>query len=122
MELVIGKEANLGDEDSCLADWAWHHLQKGKPMADALDEAIKETRYLEEIFIVFKLGIFCTSTFPSSRPTMKEVLQVLIQCTNSSPTSEEKKRETEHDVLPLLKNSGSERIEENGDVGLASLI
>lgn len=122
LELVTGKEANLGDEDSCLADWAWRHLQKGKPMADALDEDIKETRYLQEIFIVFKLGIFCTSTFPSSRPTMKEVLQVLIQCNNSSPTSGEKKSETEHDVLPLLKNSRRERIEENNDVGFTSLI
>lgn len=122
LELVTGKEANLGDEDSCLADWAWRHLQKGKPMADALDEDIKETRYLEEIFIVFKLGIFCTSTFPSSRPTMKEVLQILIQCNNSAPTSGEKKSETEQDVLPLLKNSRSERIEENDDVGLTSLI
>ncbi|CAN4094427.1 unnamed protein product [Withania somnifera] len=122
LELVTGKEANLGDEDSCLADWAWRHLQKGKPMVDALDEDIKETRYLEEIYIVFKLGIFCTSTFPSSRPTMKEVLQVLIQCNNSSPTSVEKKSETEHDVLPLLKNTRRESIEENNDVGFTSLI
>ncbi|XP_055802182.1 receptor-like protein kinase 5 [Solanum dulcamara] len=119
LELVTGKEANLGDEDSCLADWAWRHLQKGKPMSDALDEDIKETQYLNEIFIVFKLGIFCTSTVPSSRPTMKEVLQILIQCNDSSPTFGEKKAETEHDVLPLLKNSKSERIEEYDDVGLA---
>ncbi|PHU08131.1 hypothetical protein BC332_24620 [Capsicum chinense] len=123
LELVTGKEANLGDEDSCLADWAWRHIQKGKPMADALDEDIKETRYREEIFIVFKLGIFCTSTFPSSRPTMKEVLQILIQCSsNSSPTSGEKKNETEHDVSPLLKNSRREKIEENDGVGFTSLI
>lgn len=122
LELVTGKEANLGDEDSCLADWAWRHLQKGKPMVDALDEDIKETRYMDEIYIVFKLGIFCTSTVPSSRPTMKEVLQILIQCNNSSPTSGEKKTDTEHDVLPLLKNSRSEKIEENDDVGLTSLI
>ncbi|KAM3383194.1 receptor-like protein kinase 5 [Capsicum galapagoense] len=123
LELVTGKEANLGDEDSCLADWAWRHIQKGKPMADALDEDIKETRYWEEIFIVFKLGIFCTSTFPSSRPTMKEVLQILIQCSsNSSPTSGEKKNETEHDVSPLLKNSRREKIEENDGVGFTSLI
>ncbi|CAN4096305.1 unnamed protein product [Withania somnifera] len=122
LELVTGKEANLGDEDSCLADWAWRHLQKGKSMADALDEDIKENRYLEEIFVVFKLGIFCTSTFPSSRPTMKEVLQVLIQCNNSSPTTGERKSETDQDVLPLLKNSRRERIEENDGVGFTSLI
>ncbi|KAK4344288.1 hypothetical protein RND71_037382 [Anisodus tanguticus] len=122
LELVTGKEANLGDEDSCLADWAWRHIQKGHPMADALDKDIKETRYLDEICTVFKLGIFCTSTFPSSRPTMKEVLQILIQCNSSSPTSGEKKNETEHDVLPLLKNSRRERVEENDGKGFISLI
>ncbi|CAN4104390.1 unnamed protein product [Withania somnifera] len=108
LELVTGKEANLGDEDSCLAEWAWRHLQKGKPIADALDEDIKETRYFDETCTVFKLGIFCTSTFPSSRPTMKEVLQILIQF-------------NKHDVLPLLKKSRRERIEENNDTSFTSL-
>ncbi|XP_060209856.1 receptor-like protein kinase 5 [Lycium barbarum] len=122
LELVTGKEANLGDEDSCLADWAWRQIQKGHPIADLLDEDIKETRYFDEICTVLKLGIFCTSTLPSSRPTMKEVLQILIQCNNSSPTSGEKKSETEHDVLPLLMNSRSERIEENDGNGFISLI
>ncbi|XP_059276751.1 receptor-like protein kinase 5 [Lycium ferocissimum] len=122
LELVTGKEANLGDEDSCLADWAWRQIQKGHPMADLLDEDIKETRYFDEICTVFKLGIFCTSTFPASRPTMKEVLQILIQCNSTSPTSGEKKSETEHDVLPLLKNSRSERIEESDGNGFISLI
>ncbi|MCD7469444.1 hypothetical protein HAX54_008495 [Datura stramonium] len=112
LELVTGKEANLGDEDSCLADWAWRHLQKGKPIADALDEDIKETHYFDEICTVFKLGLFCTNTFPSSRPTMKEVMQILIQC-NSSPISSS----GEHDVLPLLNNSRRERIEENDHTG-----
>nr|XP_016490296.1 PREDICTED: receptor-like protein kinase 5 [Nicotiana tabacum] len=122
LELVTRKEANFGDEDSCLADWAWRQLQKGHPIVDTLDENIKESGYLDEICTVFKLGIFCTSTFPSSRPTMKEVLQILLQCNSSSPTSGEKKDETEHDVSPLLKNSRSERIAENDDVGFTSLI
>ncbi|XP_009759980.1 receptor-like protein kinase 5 [Nicotiana sylvestris] len=121
LELVTGKEANYGDEDSCLADWAWRRIQQGYPIVNVLDEAIKEPQYLDEMSNVFKLGIFCTSTFPSSRPTMKQVLQILFQCNNTLVYGE-KKNETERDASPLLKNSRRERIEDNDDVGFISLI
>ncbi|MCD9559472.1 hypothetical protein HAX54_017431 [Datura stramonium] len=100
LQIAIGAACN----------WAWRHLQKGKLIADALDEDIKETHYFDEICTVFKLGLF--NTFPSSRPTMKKLCKSWIQC-NSSPISSS----GEHDVLPLLNNSRRERIEENDHTG-----
>ncbi|KAJ6407095.1 hypothetical protein OIU84_010580 [Salix udensis] len=44
-------------------------MQEGKPIVDSLDE---------EISNVFKLGVSRTSTLPSARPDMEEVLQVLL--------------------------------------------
>ncbi|KAF8034228.1 hypothetical protein BT93_C0497 [Corymbia citriodora subsp. variegata] len=82
LELTTGREANDGDEDMCLADWAWRHMQDGKPISDALDEEIKDDSNVDKISSVFKLGIFCTATLPSTRPTMKEVLQVLLKCSD----------------------------------------
>lgn len=56
---------------------------------------------------VFKLGVMCTSTLPSSRPSMKEVLQVLLNCAEFFGYGE---RNIEHnnDVVPLLRNSKRE--------------
>ncbi|XP_059635922.1 receptor-like protein kinase 5 [Cornus florida] len=80
LELATGRRANDGDEDMGLVEWAWHQLQEGKSIEDALDEEIKKPCYLKEMSNVFKLGINCTCTLPSTRPTMKEVLQILLLC------------------------------------------
>jgi hypothetical protein len=107
LELVTGREANRGDEYTSLAEWAWQHVQQGYPMAEALDQEIIEPFYKEEMIAVFKLGIICTGTLPSTRPTMKEVLQILVRC---CPTEASKVKNvvSEVDSLPLLKNSKRE--------------
>ncbi|XP_030448566.1 receptor-like protein kinase 5 [Syzygium oleosum] len=109
LELTTGREANDGTEDMCLADWAWHHIQDGKPMSDAIDEGINNDLNLGGISNVFKLGIFCTATLPSMRPTMKEVLQVLLKCSNPLYDVEKKSRH-KFDVAPLLGNSKYEEM------------
>nr|XP_010911143.1 receptor protein-tyrosine kinase CEPR1 [Elaeis guineensis] len=80
LELTIGKKANDGEENRNLAEWAWRCLQKADKMIDAIDQDIKDPTNIEEIAMVFKLGVMCTSTLPSSRPTMKDVLQILLRC------------------------------------------
>ncbi|KAL8209843.1 hypothetical protein R6Q57_006575 [Mikania cordata] len=78
LELVTGKEANEGDEDLNLAEWAWKHYGEGDCVVGALDLEIKDLdTHLEEMSMVFKLGLICTSTLPSSRPSMKDVLEIL---------------------------------------------
>ncbi|XP_076925779.1 receptor-like protein kinase HSL1 [Bidens hawaiensis] len=89
LELVTGKEPHAGDGDMNLAQWTWKHFSEGKSMVEALDPEIKQANcYMEEISLVFKLGLICTSTLPSSRPSMKEVLEILKRCDN--PLSEER--------------------------------
>ncbi|XP_039164156.1 receptor-like protein kinase 5 [Eucalyptus grandis] len=107
LELTTGREANDEDEDMCLADWAWRHIQDGNLISDALDEEIKDDSNVDEISNVFKLGIFCTATLPSTRPTMKEVLQVLLKCSDPLYNVEKKSRH-KFDVVPLLENSKHE--------------
>lgn len=102
LELATGKEPNSGDENMNLAEWAWQHYSDEKPIPDALDEEIKKPCYLEEMTSLFKLGLICTSTLPSSRPTMKEVLQILRWNGPSSEAYETKKVGREFDVTPLL--------------------
>ncbi|KAK9131081.1 hypothetical protein Sjap_011568 [Stephania japonica] len=77
LELVTGREANYGDEHTCLAEWAWRHFQDGRPIVDALDEEVKVPSYIDEMSMVFKVGLICTGNKPEDRPSMKKVLQIL---------------------------------------------
>ncbi|KAK9077676.1 hypothetical protein SSX86_006013 [Deinandra increscens subsp. villosa] len=102
LELVTGKEANDGDGDSNLAEWSWKHYGEGDSVAGALDPEING--YMEEMSTVFKLGLICTSTLPSSRPSMKDVLEILRRCNPLDELPEEMKQgREEFDVAPLLK-------------------
>ncbi|KAK3210615.1 hypothetical protein Dsin_015321 [Dipteronia sinensis] len=119
LELTTGREANNGDEHTCLAKWAWRHIQENSPIVDVLDEEINEPCYLDEMSRVFKLGIICTSMKPSARPSMKMVLQMLL---NHPITTLKKNDESKYDATPLLKNSKRERRLEDDDPSLASLV
>ncbi|KAA8523175.1 hypothetical protein F0562_009598 [Nyssa sinensis] len=119
LELVTGREANYGDENSCLAEWAWRHIQEDNPIVDAFDAEIKEPCYFDEMSRVFGLGILCTGTLPSTRPTMKQVLQILHRC-NHSLGFEQRNGGSEYDAVPLLNNSKHRSILDYGNGSLAS--
>ncbi|KAJ8751175.1 hypothetical protein K2173_016356 [Erythroxylum novogranatense] len=100
LELVTGREPHFGDEHTCLAEWAWRHSSEGKSVANCFDEEIREPYNLEQMTALFKLGLICTSTLPSTRPSMKDVLQILRRF--SPEENGEKKKENELDVVPFL--------------------
>ncbi|KAL2321337.1 hypothetical protein Fmac_030306 [Flemingia macrophylla] len=107
LELTTGKEANHGDEYSSLAEWAWRHIQVETEVEDILDEDIKEACYIDEMCNIFKLGVRCTATLPTSRPSMKEVLKILL--TYSDPITNGEKNVGFYDAVPLLENSKWEK-------------
>ena len=80
---------------------AWSSIE------ELLNKEVIEPIHIDEMCKVFKLGVMCTSTLPSSRPSMKEVLQVLLNCAEFFGYGE---RNIEHnnDVVPLLRNSKRE--------------
>ncbi|KAK2631228.1 hypothetical protein EUGRSUZ_L03209 [Eucalyptus grandis] len=109
LELTTGREANDGDEGKCLADWAWRHIKDGNPISDVLDEEIKDDSYVDEMSNVFNLGIACTFSNPSERPTMKEVLQVLSKRSNP-PYDVGQTSPHNLDVIPFLANPEHEEM------------
>ncbi|CAL2274846.1 unnamed protein product [Prunus armeniaca] len=80
LELTTGREAK--DEHTNLVEWAWRHFEKRNPLADALDEDIREPRWLDEMCLVFSLAIRCTQRLPCDRPSMTEVVRILNRCGN----------------------------------------
>uniref|UniRef100_A0A0E0LCM3 non-specific serine/threonine protein kinase n=1 Tax=Oryza punctata TaxID=4537 RepID=A0A0E0LCM3_ORYPU len=79
LELTTGRCATGGGGGhENLAQWAWRRCQdESFRLIDVIDEDIRDPAYLHEVQLVFKLGLICTGKQPSSRPSMKEVLQVL---------------------------------------------
>ncbi|TVU51250.1 hypothetical protein EJB05_02661, partial [Eragrostis curvula] len=102
LELTTGKKANDGGEHGCLAQWAWHHYQAGASVCDATDKCIRYAGYPGEIETVFRLGIQCTGKSPSSRPTMKDVLQILLKCSKQTDQKTREERAVEHEAAPLF--------------------
>ncbi|XP_020581873.1 receptor-like protein kinase HSL1 [Phalaenopsis equestris] len=105
LELITGREASDGGEYGGLAEWARCHFQKGDKMMDAVDERIRDPVHLDELRIVFKLAIICTATMPSTRPTMKDVLQILLRCDRMGRSDETLGSERDYDVLLQSKTS-----------------
>ncbi|GLT57203.1 hypothetical protein SLA2020_301910 [Shorea laevis] len=103
LELVTGREANRGNENTSLAEWAWKRYSEERPLVELFDLEINDPCYLDEMTMVCKLGLACTSTAPSSRPSMKEVLHLLQRC-GPQEIFEVKKSGREVDVAPLLRS------------------
>ncbi|EES01457.1 receptor-like protein kinase HSL1 [Sorghum bicolor] len=102
LELTTGKEASAGGEHGGLAEWARHHYQSGGSIPDATDKSIRYAGYSEEIQVVFSLGVLCTADMPSSRPTMKDVLQILLKCSEQTCQKSKMENGQEYEAAPLL--------------------
>lgn len=103
LELTTGREANYGDENSCLSDWAWRKILEHASIEEVVDVEIRDPLWVEDIEVVFRLGVICTNASPTSRPTMKEVCQVLQRCDRSKENGVKgKERVRERDGAPLI--------------------
>ncbi|KAH6824924.1 hypothetical protein C2S53_017877 [Perilla frutescens var. hirtella] len=84
LELTTGREAVTYGDHMNLAERAHLHYRDINTVIDALDDEIKDSIYLDQIITVFRLGVICTATSPSNRPSMKDCLHILQNCRNSS--------------------------------------
>ncbi|CAD6268142.1 unnamed protein product [Miscanthus lutarioriparius] len=84
LELTTDKNANDGGDHGSLAEWAGHHSRSGASIPDATDICTRYAGYADEIETVFRLGVKCTANSPSSRPTMEDVLQILLKCSEQT--------------------------------------
>ncbi|XP_059432989.1 receptor-like protein kinase HSL1 [Corylus avellana] len=118
LELTTGRKAcDGGDEHTSLAEWAWRYFQEGSPIVDALDEEVKELCYLNGMCCVFQLGIICTGTLPSTRPTMKDVLKILLRWNQTLTYGEQNTASDQYDA-----NSNREIVLENNDATFTSTV
>lgn len=97
LELVTGRSpVQPLEQGGDLVTWVRRAIQAAVPTPELFDKRLNlsEQRTIEEISLILKIALFCTSTSPLNRPTMKEVIAMLVDAreyvTNSpsTPTSE----------------------------------
>ncbi|XP_031491478.1 receptor-like protein kinase HSL1 [Nymphaea colorata] len=105
LELVTGKEAYNREEELSLADWAWRLVRAGRPLEEAMDKRIYNPHVAEDMIAVFKLGLLCTNALPANRPSMKDVVDVLVwhgANSGNAPSPVAEKPISDRDGVPLL--------------------
>jgi len=85
LELATGRVANDGGAECCLVEWAWRRYMAGGPLHDVVDAGIRDRAvHARDAVAVFLLGVTCTGDDAPSRPSMKQVLQQLLQYDRTS--------------------------------------
>lgn len=87
LELTTGREAVTRGDHMNLAERAQLLNRDKSALTDALDDEIKDSTNLDQIITVFRLGVICTATSPSNRPSMKDCLHILTKCRDISSLS-----------------------------------
>ncbi|KAK9088389.1 hypothetical protein Scep_027471 [Stephania cephalantha] len=97
LELVTGRSpVQPIDQGGDLVNWVRRTMQSATSASVVFDQRLdlSAKRTVEEMSLVLKIAMFCTNTSPLNRPTMREVIAMLIDakeisCSSpSSPTSE----------------------------------
>ena len=91
LELVTGRVANEAGADGHLATWARSNFtelmaNQQEMFQSAVDRDIPDqARYMEEMAIVFMLGVDCTVGNPQQRPSMRMALKRLLRSRQYRP-------------------------------------
>ncbi|XP_054781779.1 L-type lectin-domain containing receptor kinase IV.1-like [Prosopis cineraria] len=79
LEVVCGSrpiEQGSEGESVVLVDWVYGYWQRGE-IIEAKDENLRRDYIAEEVELVLKLGLLCSNSQPSNRPSMRQVVQYL---------------------------------------------
>ena len=97
LELVTGKfPVQPLEQGGDLVNCVRRSMHAAVPISEIYDKrlALSARKVIEEMSLVLKIALFCTSTSPLNRPTMREVIAMMIDTRKSvsnppsSPTSE----------------------------------
>lgn len=100
MELITGKkpvEAEFGDNKNIIY-WVSTKVETKEGVMEVLDKQLSES-FKDEIIKVLRIAVRCTSKSPALRPTMDEVVQLLIEadpCKITCFKSSNKVKDTEN--------------------------
>jgi serine/threonine protein kinase len=68
--------------EGSIGQWLRKCLQSSDGAIDAIDPALRGSRYEDEILRAMKVAVVCTDRDPVDRPTSSEALKMLLQIRN----------------------------------------
>lgn len=79
LEVVCGRrpiESKAGPEDLVLVDYVWNKWKEGR-ILDVVDQRMKGDFDQDEVLMVLKLGLMCSSNEHLARPSMRQIVSYL---------------------------------------------
>ncbi|KAK7256779.1 hypothetical protein RIF29_30256 [Crotalaria pallida] len=79
LEVACGRrpiEPKALQEELVLADWIWERYKEGR-ILDVVDPKLNGRYDENEVMVVLKLGLICSSDNPNARPSMRQVVRYL---------------------------------------------
>ncbi|KAF8369898.1 hypothetical protein HHK36_032064 [Tetracentron sinense] len=79
LEVATGRrpvEPKSLPEELILVDWVWDRWRDGR-VVDVVDPRLMGEYDLEEVVMVLKLGLMCSNSAPTARPSMRQVVRYL---------------------------------------------
>jgi len=90
LELITGQSPIQPlEQGGDLVNWVRRSMQNMMPASTVFDHRLdlSSRRTVEEMALVLKIALFCTSESPFDRPTMREVIAMMIDARESSCSS-----------------------------------
>lgn len=93
LELITGRlPVQPLEQGGDLVSWVRREIYDKVPIMELFDKRLDLSgpKMTEEMSLVLKIGLFCTSTAPLNRPTMREVVVMLLdarEAESDSPSS-----------------------------------
>lgn len=93
LELITGRlPVQPLEQGGDLVSWVRRAIYDKVPIMELFDKRLDLSgpKMTEEMSLVLKIGLFCTSTAPLNRPTMREVVVMLLdarEAESDSPSS-----------------------------------
>lgn len=90
LELITGRSpVQPLDQGGDLVTCVRRSIHEGVALTELFDKRldVSVARTREEMSLVLKIAMFCTNTSPANRPTMREVIAMLIEARESVCTS-----------------------------------
>ena len=119
LELLTGRRPiQPVEEGGDLVTWVKEAMQMHKSVSRVFDTRLDLTDVvvIEEMLLVLKVALFCTSSLPSERPTMREVVRMLMEAStrkarDSTDTQsvDQESIENSESVREFIENSESVR-------------
>ncbi|CAI8595447.1 unnamed protein product [Vicia faba] len=112
LELVTGRSpVQPLEQGGDLVNWVRRSIQASTPTCELFDRRLnlEEQRIVEEMSLILKIALFCTSASPLNRPTMREVIAMLIDAreyVNQSPTSPSSETPLDEEKTSSTKDDG----------------